>query len=193
MAPVKGESPRRQGLVIDSPDLSRPRYTRLMTAEPQRPEPHRVYLDAEIRPYRSLSGAGFLAVMGALAGASFVAGMFYVAMGAWPVMGFFGLDVLLVCVAFRLSYRQARLVERVRITAEHLDVERQQPSGETQRWRMQSYWTRVLIDDPVQHTSQLRLVSHGRELVVGAFLPPEERGRFAERLRAALASAKELG
>jgi uncharacterized membrane protein len=51
----------------------------------------------------------------------------------------------------------------------------------------------VLIDDPVKHSSQLRLVSHGKELIVGAFLAPEERGKLAKRLKEALAAAREPG
>jgi uncharacterized membrane protein len=159
-------------------------------AEPVTAAP-RVYLDAEIRPYRSLSRAGFVIVMIVLAGASFTAGVFYVAMGAWPVMGFFGLDVALVWIAFRLSYRQARLVERVRVTADRLDVSREQPSGRAERWVLSPYWTRVRTDDPVRHDSRLELVSRGESLVVGSFLAPRERRRFAERIRAALAAARE--
>jgi uncharacterized membrane protein len=155
------------------------------------PDAPRVYLDAEIRPYRSLSSAGFIAVMAALGGVSFVAGIFYVAIGAWPVMGFFGLDVLLVWLAFRLSYRQARLTERVRVTAETVDVQRTQPSGASRAWRLHTYWTRVRIDEPVEHASQLELSARGEILVVGAFLAPKERGRFAETLRAAIAEAKD--
>jgi uncharacterized membrane protein len=112
-------------------------------------------------------------------------------MGAWPVMGFFGLDVLLVWAAFRLSYRQARLVERVCVTADEIDVQRRHPSGRRAAWRLPTYWTRVRIDEPVQHASQLELVAGGQALVVGAFLAPSERGRLAARLKAAIAEARE--
>lgn len=155
------------------------------------PDGPRVYLDAEIRPHRSLSNAGFIAVMAALGGVSFIAGIFYVAIGAWPVMGFFGLDVLLVLLAFRLSYRQARLTERVRVTADAVDVERTQPSGARRAWRLPTYWTRVRIDDPVEHASQLELSARGETLVVGAFLAPKERSRFAQTLRGAIAEARD--
>jgi uncharacterized membrane protein len=164
-----------------------------MSPEPEAtPAPaRRVYLDAEIRPYRSLSRAGFIVVMCVLAGASFLAGVYYVAMGAWPVMGFFGLDVALVWLAFRLSYRQARLVERVRVTADRLDVTRRQPSGSAESWALSPYWTRVRIDEPVRHDSQIELVSRGESLIVGSFLAPGERRRFADKLKAALAAARE--
>lgn len=151
----------------------------------------RVYLDAEVRPYRSLSRSGFLLLMALLAGVSFVAGAFYVSIGAWPVVGFFGLDVLLVWFAFRLSYRQARLTERVRVTADRLDVIRQTPAGRRLSWTLPTYWTRVRIDEPVEHSSQIELVSRGQSLIVGSFLAPKERSRLADQLKAAIAEARE--
>ncbi len=155
------------------------------------PDVPRVYLDAEIRPHRSLSRAGFALMMATIGGVSFVAGVFYVAIGAWPVMGFFGLDLLLIWLAFRLSYRQARLTERIRVTAEAVEVERRPPAGRGRSWRLPTYWTRVRIDEPVDHASQIELTSHGQSLTVGAFLAPKERARFAASLRAAIAEARD--
>jgi uncharacterized membrane protein len=155
------------------------------------PDAPRVYLDAEIRPFRSLSRAGFVLTMSLIGVVSFVAGVFYIAIGAWPVMGFFGLDVLLIWLAFRLSYRQAQLVERVRVTADTVELERRRPSGASRTWRLPTYWARVRIDDPVEHASKLELRANGESLVVGAFLAPKERARFAETLRKAIAEAKD--
>ena len=62
---------------------------------------------AIITPHRSLSGKGFIAVMALVGGLSFAGGMFFFLMGAWPVIGFLGLDVLLVYWAFRANYRAA--------------------------------------------------------------------------------------
>ena len=47
------------------------------------------------------------------------------------------------------------------------------------------------MDDPPEHESQLTLASHGRRLVVGAFLTPEERLELARALGAALARLKQ--
>ena len=45
-------------------------------------------------PHRSLGRKGFLIVMAAIGGSSFLTGLFFLSLGAWPVFGFFGLDVL---------------------------------------------------------------------------------------------------
>src|SRR5258708_22310158 len=85
------------------------------TAEFRTSEP--ALFSAVVTPHRSLSHAGFLIVMAAVGGISFVAGTAFLLLGAWPVFGFFGLDVLLVYWAFRVNYRAAAALEEVTVTA----------------------------------------------------------------------------
>ncbi|MGE3067397.1 MAG: DUF2244 domain-containing protein, partial [Hyphomicrobiaceae bacterium] len=51
---------------------------------------------AMLTPYRSLSPTGFIVLMAALSAISFITGMIFFLSGAWPVMGFCGLDVLFI-------------------------------------------------------------------------------------------------
>lgn len=149
-----------------------------------------VLFDAVLFPHRSLPPAGFWLLISIVAGFSFAAGMLFVMIGAWPVFGFFGLDVLLLAWCFRRSYWQARLYETVRLTERSLTVRRVDPGGKALTWTFQPYWLRVEMDDPPQHESQLTLASHGRRLAIGSFLAPEEKAEFARALRAALQSAR---
>jgi len=142
--------------------------------------------DAVLYPHRSLSPVGFWLIMGGVASVSFVAGMAFLLRGAWPIFGFFGLDVLLMYWAFKASYRSGRLRETIRLSREALVIERIQPSGRRQSWRFQPHWLRVELDDPPEHGSQLTLRSHGKALTVGSFLTPEERAEVAVALRRAL-------
>ncbi len=142
--------------------------------------------EALLYPNRSLPNVGFAMVMAVVIGANVVFGAYFYAIGAWPVLGFCGLDVFLVWLAFKISYRQGRLHERIRIDGEEMWVSRVLPSGHETRWRLEPFWTQVLIDDPVRHESQLQLRSKGRSLVVGAFLSPPERGELAEAISKAL-------
>jgi len=146
--------------------------------------------DAVLSPNRSLPNAGFLAVMAIVIGANFVFGVYFYAIGAWPVIGFCGLDVFLVWLAFKLSYRQGRLRERVRIASGDMRVSRILPSGHESRWRIEPYWARVVIDNPERHESRVRVVSKGRSLVLGAFLSPDERMEFGRALASALAKVR---
>jgi uncharacterized membrane protein len=145
----------------------------------------RVHFDAVLEPHRSLSRAGFILLMLALGGVSFIAGIAFLVIGAWPVFGFLGLDVLLIYVAFRMNYRSGRMREAVRLT-DTLTVRRVHPNGRVQQWSFEPYWVRIEMDDPPEHWSQLTLSSHGRSLTVGAFLTAEERLELAQALTAAL-------
>jgi len=146
-----------------------------------------VFFEAELTPYRSLPPRGFAVVMAVLGGASFVLSLGFVLLGAWPVTGFFGLDVALVYWAFRVSYRSARKRERVRLTQASLTVERIGVRGERRHWRFEPVWARLVFEEIDETESRLLLASHGKKLALGGFLAPAERKRLYYGLKEALA------
>src|ERR1700720_4299612 len=146
---------------------------------------------AIVTPHRSLSSAGFLIVMAVLGGVSFVAGMVFLILGAWPVFGFFGLDVLLVYWAFRANYRAAAAYEEVTVTASELRVRKVSHRGKASEWTFNPLWVQL---DRESHEEfgieHLFLVSRGRRLPVASFLGPQEKESFAKALAAAIGEAK---
>jgi len=156
-----------------------------ITADPDQPDA--VFFDAILRPHRSLPHFGFLIVMLLVSGVSFVIGVGFVLLGAWPVTGFFGLDVLLLYWAFRLNYRHAREHEAVRLTGDALTVDKVNIRGERRHWRLQPFWLRVVLEEKDEDENHLFLTSHGRKVVLGGFLGPEERRSLARALKDALA------
>jgi uncharacterized membrane protein len=124
--------------------------------------------------------------MAVLAVVSFAIGTAFLLMGAWPVFGFFGLDVVLVYLAFRLNYRAARLRETVTLTDESLDVSRVQPSGAEKRWALEPTWVRVMFEGVDTHRARLILRSRDMALQIGAFLAPLERQDLAKAIDSAL-------
>ena len=156
------------------------------TVPPSDPADPTLHYEAVLRPHRSLPPRGFFLLMLAIATVSFVTGVAFVAMGAWPVTGFFGLDVLLLYGAFRLSYRSGRQRETLRLSGDDLTVERVSVRGEVRRWRFQAFWLRLLLIEQGGGRNRLLLRSHGRELAVGGFLTAEERRALAVELEDAL-------
>ncbi len=142
--------------------------------------------DAILEPHRSLGPLGFFLLMGAVALVGFAAGLTWLLLGAWPVTGWFGLELVLFYAMFRLNYRSARMFERVQLTAGRLIVERHDVGGKVRRWSFQPYWLRVTMDDPPQPDSPLMLSSHGETLAIGSFLSAGERLALATALRRAL-------
>src|SRR6188472_1056541 len=84
---------------------------------------------AVLTPHRSLSVSGFLVVMAAIGGLCFAAGVTFLILGAWPVFGFFGLDVLLVYLAFRANYRAGTAYEEVFVRPSQLHVRKVSHKG----------------------------------------------------------------
>lgn len=146
---------------------------------------HPAVFEAELRPHRSLGPRGFLLLMGLVIAVNFAAGMAFLLLGAWPVLAFCGLDVLLVWLAFRYSYRQARAREYLRLDAGGLTIRRTDMRGRESVIRLQPYWLRVDCAEE-DETARIRLCSHGRATAVGDFLGPPERRELAEALREAL-------
>ena len=118
-------------------------------------------------------------------------GILFLLLGAWPVFGFLGLDVLLVYWAFRSSYRSARAYEQVTVTPSELTVRKVSHHGRIREWTLNPLWVRL---DRVVHAEfgieRLFLVSHGRRLTIAGFLGPQEKETFALALSTALGEAK---
>jgi uncharacterized membrane protein len=146
-----------------------------------------VFFERRLEPHRSLSRRGCHLLLGALATLSLTVGTIFWVAGAWPVIGFMGLDVLLLWAALRVSYNQAKAYEQVRLTEASLIVERVAANGATRRWDLQPTWLQVELAEPVRHDSPVRLWTHGRALDIGLLLAPEPRQEFARSLRQALA------
>jgi uncharacterized membrane protein len=153
------------------------------------PEP--TLFSAILTPHRSLNGVGFLAVMLAIGGLSFASGILFLVLGAWPVIGFLGLDVALVYWAFRVNYRAANAYEEVVVTSSELKLRKVSHHGKVAEWSFNPLWVRLDREvDEEYGTARLFLVSRGRKLALAGFLSPGEKDSFAAALGAAIGEAK---
>lgn len=138
-------------------------------------------------PHRSLPPRGFHLMMLGLGLLSVAVGIGFISVGAWPVFGFFGLDVALLYLAFRLNYRAARQRETLRLTGDDFTVERVGIYGQRRVWRFQAFWLKVRLEEWPNESNRLSIGSHGRSLVIADFMPPAARRELAVTIRAALA------
>ena len=137
-------------------------------------------------PHRSLPPRGFHLLMLILGLISLAVGVGFVSIGAWPVMGFFGLDVALVYIAFRLNYRSARRSETIRLAGDAFTVEQVDVRGGRRMWRFQPFWLRVILEERGDEWNRLLVASHGRSLVIGDIVTPAARRELAGSIRQAL-------
>ena len=155
------------------------------------PDAEPTLFSAIITPHRSLGGLGFFILMGVVSVVSFAAGMVFLILGAWPVLGFFGLDVLLIYWAFRINYRRALAYEEVMVTHSELRVRKVSHRGKVAEWTLNPVWVRLDRDAHAEFgIERLFLVSRGRKLPIAGFLSPPEKESFAAALAAAIGEAK---
>ncbi|HEV2502150.1 MAG TPA: DUF2244 domain-containing protein [Mesorhizobium sp.] len=146
---------------------------------------------ALLMPHRSLGRTGFAILIGALLFCWAVTGVVFLANGAWPIFGFFGLDVLAIYVAFRLNYRSARAREEVSVSRTALDIRKTAPSGRTEEHHFNPFWSRFSV---ARHTeigiTAMAVESRGQSVAIGGFLNPDDRESFAKAFTRALATVK---
>ena len=146
---------------------------------------------ARLRPHRSLNRTGFLVLMAFVSVVSFAAGMVFLVMGAWPVFGFFGLDVLAIHWAFRVYFRRAKAYEEIRVTASELSVRRISHRGDVMEFTFNPLWVQLDRETHAEFgIERLYLVSRGRRIAIAGYLGAEEKANFSNALMAALQAAR---
>lgn len=146
---------------------------------------------AVLWPHRSLGPRGFQSLMLAVAIASTFMSLPFFMIGAWPVVGFLGLDVLLIFLAFRWSYRTARAREEVSLSLLELSVKKTSHWGRTSEFRFNPAWVRLHREEDDEYgLTRLAIAEQRRMVDVGGFLAPVERADFAKAFSAALNQAK---
>lgn len=144
-----------------------------------------------LRPNMSLSHRGFFWLMVLFGGVSLAVGAYFWTLGAWPVFGFFGLDVALLYLAFRINYRHGRRYETLQMRDDKLIFAQVTPLGVEREWAFDPFWLRIKLErfgqDDDEEIGALILSSHGKYVSVGAFLSPHERESLSASLQLAMA------
>ena len=148
-----------------------------------------VLFQAELRPNQSSTPETIRKLALTLCVALIPAGLIFVYVGAWPVFGFLGLELVALIALLNYHHKRSYIIERIAITSEDLRVERIDPWGRRRIWSFQRHWLQVNVDDKGERDCELELRSHGRALVIGTFLTTDERREFARHLRNALHAA----
>lgn len=138
-------------------------------------------------PYRSLSVTGFRIVMAAFCAAILALGLGFFFLGAWPVVGFLGVEIGIVWYAFRLNYRSGQLVETIRIKRTGVDIERTDWRGRNRNRNFSGPWVEAVLIPLSDRRDRLVLRHHAEQYEIGAFLPPVEKQPLARALNDAFA------
>lgn len=148
-------------------------------------------LHVRLVPHRSLSAGNFRLLMGMFAAIGTASSLPFVIMGAWPVAGFMGADVVLVYLAFRANFKAARAYEDVCVTPLELSLAKVSAKGLRREFRFHPSWVRLHKEEHEEFGIQrLSLLSRGRSVEIAGFLGPDAKAEFASGLTRALNEAR---
>ena len=146
----------------------------------------KLLLNITILPYRSLSKKSFRNLMFAVCFIFFSIGVFFWSLGAWPVFGFLGLDVILLYLAFKINYKSGEIFENLKLFNSNLLVTRSFPSGKSQSWSLEPYRTRVEISKNFPNDQKLVLKSKDKVVLLGSFLNLNDKKKLMKKINEAL-------
>ena len=144
-----------------------------------------------LQPHRSFTPRQFRWLMALVGLFNCGVGVPLFLFGAWPVIGFLGLDVAILYAAFSASYRAARAYEEISLTPLELTVARVDARGRCREWRFNPMWVRLDHDrSAALGAAPLALTASGRSVALGAALGVAERREVARQLSSALADVR---
>jgi uncharacterized membrane protein len=131
------------------------------------------------RRNNSLSSSGRRLVFAFILTVSFgIAAAFSVGFGAWPILPFAGIEMVVLYVAFRYVDHHSADYERITIKGDSVAVEVRE-GARIAHFELNRYWAQVVCEHAGAH---LALRSHGREIEVGRHLCDEQRLEMARGL-----------
>lgn len=146
---------------------------------------------AELTPHRSLGSRGAWLVLSLCAVFAALPALVFVPLGAWPIVGFMGLDLIAIGVALYVSLRRGKRREQITVWPDQLEWTATDVGGNKTLRRFNPKTVRLILDrDHDEKTVAMRLRQGKDELEVGGFLNPDDKSSFAKALGTALRKAR---
>jgi uncharacterized membrane protein len=142
--------------------------------------------EALITPHRSLSRRGLHIIIGCTCTVSFCVTALFWWLGAWPIAGFNGAEVLLALVLLRAHARSARASEFLVLTESELRIQKTDASGARTEQVLPSAWIGVTLEERAGRAPGLYLSASGRRLEIASALGEPDKRDLAHALAAAL-------
>ena len=141
---------------------------------------------AELVPHRSLSARGLNLLLLAVCILCGLNALTFVLLGAWPVAGFTGIELLLAAILFRVNARGAKSVEIISLSYDGLTVLRIAPDGAKRQATLQPAWLRLSLEDRPGRAPVLFVRERQRQIELARDLGEAEKRSLAAALALAL-------
>ena len=106
--------------------------------------------------------------------------------GAWPVFGFFGLDVLLVYIFFKINFKSGKKKERILLTSNQLIIEFYESQKIVKTFFLNPNWLKINLIQLKNQTSKLQISSINKTIIIGSFLRYQEKKQVIKSLQKVL-------
>jgi uncharacterized membrane protein len=141
---------------------------------------------AEVVPHRSLSPRGMSWLLAVVAFMVGVNATVFVLLGAWPVAGFSGVELLLATVLFRLNVRAGKASEFLTLTHAGLHIERVDPDGTRRATLLTPAWLKLSLEERPGRAPLLVAIERRRQVEIARDLGEDEKRSLAAALSEAL-------
>lgn len=146
---------------------------------------------ATLTPHRSLTPNGKRLVIGLVAALALVPGVVFYLAGAWPVVGFMGLDVLAIWAALTISMRSGKVHEVLTLWPAQLELKKIDAKGKEETLTFVPANIRFVIDrDYNERVTGMWLKSETQKVPLGAFLSNDEKLSLSKVFGTALRKAR---
>jgi uncharacterized membrane protein len=141
-----------------------------------------------LRPNRSMTREGVVAMIAIVAALNLSAALVFLVAGAWPILGFLGLDVLIIWWAMRKNWADGERYEQIQVHGDELTLKRFPVAGQAKEFRFNRRWLRIDLefDEARELVGRLFLSYRNERFEVGSFLGAEDRQSLAKALRRAV-------
>lgn len=144
------------------------------------------YLDIKIYRNQSLTTRGLYILMFFITiPASYIGISFYV-LGAWPVLGFMGFEILLIYIAFKILFYKNKFYEHIILDSEKLNILFKKKNKIIKKIELEPTWVQVKIEKIYENEDTLIVSSHGKKTILANYLIPEERLKLAGKIKSGL-------
>jgi uncharacterized membrane protein len=150
------------------------------------PAPEATLFEAVLMPHRSLSLRGLGWVLGFLGVVSLGVTTLFFTLGAWPIAGFNGGEMLLATVLLRAHVRSRREREVLLLSESGMRVLSFDQNGGKRERHLPGGWLNVVVEERQGRVPGLVLTTHGRRLEVARMLGEAEKRDLADALRGVL-------
>ena len=145
------------------------------------------FLNIKVYPNNSLSPKGFVLLMIFITIPCIFIGVMFLYMGAWPVLGFMGLEIALIFIFFKILFHKNSFYEHIILDKNKFNISYNHNKKTINTIVLEPTWLQVKIN----HTNKsLAITTHGKTIELGKCLALEEKIKLAEAIRKGLINWK---